>query len=197
MRKRRQKNISATFQKSRELNCYLKSKMTELASVTTASTHSFTQHLKRTCRCLELTSAAAYAEVQLYLNGFKHNTWNTSLQVKKSKAACLKTFPSAKPAEPLYWYSKLVQGNTSGFSFTDSEQTEADFTFKPEQLWSADPAAAALRFTDLTQLHSNKDVKHASGVLLVGWANSTAADMQLDHEHHVSIFCATLYVTQL
>lgn len=63
MRKRRQKNISATFQKSRELNCYLKSKMTELASVTTASTHSFTQHLKRTCRCLELTSAAAYAEV--------------------------------------------------------------------------------------------------------------------------------------
>lgn len=110
MRKRRQKNISATFQKSRELNCYLKSKMTELASVTTASTHSFTQYLKRTCRCLELTSAAAYAEVQLYLNGFKHNTWNTSLQVKKSKAACLKTFLSAKPAEPLYWYSKLVQG---------------------------------------------------------------------------------------
>lgn len=107
MRKRRQKNISATFQKSRELNCYLKSKMTELASVTTASTHSFTQYLKRTCRCLELTSAA---EVQLYLNGFKHNTWNTSLQVKKSKAACLKTFLSAKPAEPLYWYSKLVQG---------------------------------------------------------------------------------------
>lgn len=157
MWKRRQKNISATFQKSRELNCYLKSKMTELASVTTASTHSFTQYLKRTCRCLELTSAAAYAEVQLYLNGFKHNTWNTSLQVKKSKAACLKTFLSAKPAEPLYWYSKLVQGNTSGFSFTDSEQTEADFTFKPEQLWSADPAAAALRFTDLTQLHSNKD----------------------------------------